>query len=602
MTKVGDFDWNELLANEDIANRSDHHDDTGLRFKTANEPDFIPVPSTLTPIAPMVASASDRAVHGQTWKRSTVAKRRQVLTLAIIALSGSLFAIGGFVVFMQMVGGKSKQIAEVPVVANPQPVFDKADSNVSMTPDPTLSSDAAPSIGEGSEHVADVPAEESPLPSGTLVTPSPDDVSSGKPLVANSTPDESLLSAFGNDIGEFLGVKNNTLGEIMPTTPDSSDLIIEEADVFQEMQIHPKPQPIPSWDKADKIVLTALKDNETSLLRCIDLFGQLTGIGITMDWQSCRVAGIDITKKIEINQENKSVAGILEQIVQANGLEWTLDDLRLPVISAPLKVMEAKMQIDWSIAGLFPEGTEQAGCEALIRLWGCDDVCSFAEGQLKWKEQATPIEKANLHASLSELARVRNLDVVHPWVKTPESSWIFSTGQWNKSVSAFDRRISRTVYAPEARPIPDLLMTAATETNLNLVIDWQSAWRHGLTPNKLEAMVLGGRTFPQVAKKFLTDFALELVPISENTVWLTTRDVRRKLIRVVPVRLPKNFKVDDLKQSLRILAPVVDELTKFKVVPVPGTEDLFFARICTPNVNQLSDPDVMLGLGWLNRR
>ena len=32
MTKVGDFDWNELLANEDISNRSDHQDDTGLRF------------------------------------------------------------------------------------------------------------------------------------------------------------------------------------------------------------------------------------------------------------------------------------------------------------------------------------------------------------------------------------------------------------------------------------------------------------------------------------------------------------------------------------------------------------------------------------------
>ena len=133
--------WNELLASEDIANRSDHHDDTGLRFKPANEPDFIPVPSTLTPIAPMVASASDRAIHGQTWKRRTVAKRRQVLTLAIIALSGSLFAIGCFVVFMQMVGGKSKPIAEVPAIASSQPVIDKADSNVSMTPDPTISTD-----------------------------------------------------------------------------------------------------------------------------------------------------------------------------------------------------------------------------------------------------------------------------------------------------------------------------------------------------------------------------------------------------------------------------------------------------------------------------
>ena len=178
--------------------------------------------------------------------------------------------------------------------------------------------------------------------------------------------------------------------------------------------------------------------------------------------------------------------------------------------------------------------------------------------------------------------------------------WTFDTKAGAQTV--IDRRIGRTVFVPESRPIPDLLMTAATETNLNLVIDWQNAWRHGLTPNELAAIVLGGRTFPQVAKRFLTDFALELVPISEDTLWLTTREVRRKLIRVVPVRLPKNFKEDDLRQSLRILAPVVDELSKFKVVPVPGTEDLFFARICSPNLNQLNDPDVMLGLGWSDRQ
>ncbi len=602
MTKVGDFDWNEILPNEDVSSRSEHQGDSGLRFKSANEPDFIPIPSTLNPITPMVASAADRPIHRQAWQSNALAKRRQWLTLATIAISGSLCAIGGFVVFLQMVGSKSKPIAETPTVASSLPAIDKPDSNALKELDLNSSSEATPATQDDNHPLIEMSQEKTLPPFDAPTLPNLDSASGGKPLVAGAPlDDDSQLSAFDSPLPWILG-GNNTLGEILTTNNDSTELIIEEADVYQEMEIHPKPHPIPSWDKSDKMVLAAVKDRNTSLLRCIDLFGRLSGIGITVDWQSCRVAGIDITQKIEIDAENKSVAAIVEEIVQSQGLEWTLGDLRLPVISAPKKRMDLKMQIDWSIVGLFPEGAEQAGCGTLIKLWGCDDVCSFSEGQLKWTEQATAIEKANMQASLAELASVRKLDDANPWYKTPESGRIFSTSQWNKSSTAFERRIRPTVHAPERRPIPDLLMTAAAETNLNLVIDWQNAWRHGLTPNELAAIVLAGRTFPQVAKRFLTDFALELVPISDDTVWLTTREVRRKLIRVVPVRLPKNFKVDDLRQSLRLLGPVVDELSKFKVVPIPGTEDLFFARICSPNASQLSDPDVMLGLGWPDRR
>lgn len=144
-------------------------------------------------------------------------------------------------------------------------------------------------------------------------------------------------------------------------------------------------------------------------------------------------------------------------------------------------------------------------------------------------------------------------------------------------------------------------MTAAAETNLTLVIDWQNVWSHGLTPKETAAIVFAGRTFPQTAKRFLTDYALEIVPILEDTVWITTREARRGLVRIVPVRLPKNSTIDELRQFLRILAPVVNDRAKFKVVPIPGTDDLFFARICTPRADQLSDPDVVLGLGWPER-
>jgi hypothetical protein len=73
------------------------------------------------------------------------------------------------------------------------------------------------------------------------------------------------------------------------------------------------------------------------------------------------------------------------------------------------------------------------------------------------------------------------------------------------------------------------------------------------------------------------------------------------MIRVVPLRLPKNFKADDLKQSLRALAPVVNDQSKFRVIPIVGTDDLYFARICSPKVDQLNDPDLAAGFAWPER-
>ena len=615
MTKVGDVDWSDLLAHEDLSTRAESGDAV-TRFKSLNEPDYIPIPSTFAPISPSPASDSKKPNHNQAVKSTDAAKRRQILTLATVAITGSLFAIGCFFVFIRMVGTKPAVIVQTPAAPQKPTELDKSEQNMPTvpeldktektqhdpTPDPLIPESASPNTTSPSP--PDIAPNTNPVP----IPQEPAQLqssSSEKPNEKAATVDdeaESISSMFALDsFKPLLFDKGNANLNISDANSLPQELNIEDAAVYQAQVFHPLPKAIPSWNETSKLGLASFRRKDISLVRCIDLFGRMTGVGITLDWQSCRAAGIDFAKKISIDEKDKSIAALMEQLVQSNGLEWTIDGLGLPVVSASKTALGVNTSIDWSIAGLFAVGSEREGCEALIQLWGYESVCSYSAGQLQWSEQATGVEKANVQASLCELASVQKLDPNNPWRQAAKAPLIFSPGMWNTSLNALERKIPSGVFATESRPIPDLLMTAAAETNLTLVIDWQNVWSHGLTPKETAAIVFAGRTFPQTAKRFLTDYALEIVPILEDTVWITTREARRGLVRIVPVRLPKNSKIDELRQFLRILAPVVNDRAKFKVVPIPGTDDLFFARICTPRADQLSDPDVVLGLGWPER-
>ena len=632
MTKVGDFDWNELLANEDSAARTDSSSDSGPKFRSLNEPDFIPIPSTFTPVPAQPTSDStsidlEKTIQRQAQRRETSAKRRQMMVLATVGITGSLVAVGCFVLFVQMVGNKPQPVAggaggnaAGTKGKEAQPTLPEVDkSEPSSTPNQETSQEtvavpsAEPSVGNG-QGVDETP-EKAPIespnakanmpPADSTITPPNPKPNDSQPAAATpplDKPIEDASTAIPPVFGRFkISLQpDNINAAIVEPSPERAELNIENAPVVQKQVFHPDPKPIPVWAEKSNLAFSSFRQKDISLLRCIDLFGRMTGVGITVDWQSCRVAGIDLAKKIDIDEKDKTIEELVSQIVLANGLEWSFDDKGLPIVSAPKAAMEAKSQLDWSTSGLFQDGSEREGCETLIRLWEYQDVCSFSDGRLQWNEQATPIQKANMKASLCELATLQRLDASQ-WSKPQELPLIYSLDQWNKSVVALGRKTKLTLEAHERRPIPDLLMTVAAETKLNLVIDWQNVWQHGLTPTNYAAIVLGGRTFPQTAKRFLTDYALEIVPILDDTVLLTTREFRRSLVRIIPLRMPKNTKLDDLRQYLRTLAPLEGTRSKFKIVPIPGADELFFARICSPSSEQLIDPDVVLGLGWPER-
>ncbi len=616
-----------MLASENFTIPVDTENDSTSRFRPVSDSDnyaLAPIESTPIPFNPLPTSTDPTPLHKQPWQSNSVAKRRQILTLVMIAITGSLVAIGCFVAFMKMVGSDRSTLSAgndgattVPKnatgVIQDQGTDDaaksepnaSAQSNTSTDPDMGDSpepTETAEMVGIEQPKVAVPEEKRSDSSQASATTPPPIAITPPASLPTIEDDDASSVTLppiFGQLLGDVLGKGKSIPDAGFGKNELADELDVQNAELYIDQVFHPQAKAVPSWEEKGKLQLRSLTIKDTNFLRCIDFFGRMTGVGITVDWQSCRIAGIELTKPLQLDSQGKSVAELVAEIVENMGLEWTLDKQGLPVISASRAAMESKLPLDWSVPDLFAEGFEQQSCDALLRLWGYEDVCSFSSGRLQWNERATPIEKANVQASLNALASLRKLRDDHPWQPKNEIQAIFSTDQWYRSLAALNRQVGMSVIIPEPRPVADLLMTAAKATNLNVCIDWQNTWNHGLIPNKPATSVLRGRTFPQIANRFLTDYALDLIPISEDTFWITTGDVRRKMVRVVPIRIPKDLKLEELKQSLRLIAPLgPDDRSRFKVIPIPGTIDLFWARVCSPRADQVNDPDLILSFGW----
>jgi len=650
LTKEGNPAWDEMLANESFLTPAESEADTSSRFRPME--DAAPLATTFTPPKPLAPLDPSPALplHQQNWQSGNVAKRRQLMVITTIAISSSLLALVGFMAFVRFVGSSSKtDVAQNPLKkpsleqalpGSPDAALEKALPQVPPDSDPT-----------GVDTIADKPENSEPIipetgdPKGDAMLPNGPETSTSEepqnalnPLVSESPesldaatestadpkspPDVSKESSqvpagldgpetSDDELPEFLRPlldiinPNNAMSDAgFGNNQTETELDVQNADIDIDQVYHPPAKAVPNWEAKAAQSLNSFKIKDTSVLRCIDLFSKMTGVGITVDWQSCRVAGIDLTKRMDMEENGKTIAELVTLLAARNQLEMSFDNLGLPKLAASRLAMEARLPTGWNVTEALTSpdskpGDAKLAADLLIKLWGFGDRCVWNEGQLEWNDLATPMDKANLLASLCELSSIRKSSQESPWHPSKHSGLLFSTSEWQRSSERLNKKISMSTIVAERRPIPEILATAATQVDMNLIFDWEHVWQHGLVPNEFAVTLLRGRTLPQVANRFVNNYSIEIVPIASDTVLVTTGESRRKRIHVIPISMPKDFKLDDLKQSLKLLAPLgPDDRSRFRVLPIPGLENMFYARICGPRADQIDDSDLVLSFGW----
>jgi hypothetical protein len=383
--------------------------------------------------------------------------------------------------------------------------------------------------------------------------------------------------------------------------PSSVDELDLENLQYPEMDIfHPDAKQLGDWKQSASLMISRMSaPNDVNLAIGLEEFARLTNIGITLDWQKCRAMGVDFNPLISLKLEGKTIAGFIDETLSSKGLKLSLNAKGFPLVEPASNLDKPAVPIKWDIKDVAATGFEKETAELLISMCEVKDYCTQIDGVVVWTENATLLQQAKVYETIRHLAKITGKPVpAWPATDTFKESQ-FSVDAWKESRIALNRTLPETALVLESRPAIGLMHNVATLTDSQIIVDWNSAWEHGLTPTEEMILVLRNRTLFQVSKKLLVEYALEMIPIGSRTFWLTTGRVRQTSLCVVPIKPPGDLNMDLVKRTLSKLRPLGDDgLSRFQLRPVPGMEGVYFARICPPNTNTLLQEEFASVFGW----
>jgi hypothetical protein len=364
---------------------------------------------------------------------------------------------------------------------------------------------------------------------------------------------------------------------------------------------HPKPKTLGVWNEvAGSFKIDSPADSEPpemSLSQCLEMFGRLTDIGITIDWQTCRAMGMDDNPSVQLKLESSSIEGVLTELLAKQDLKLQIDPNGFP-FAVPATKPQPQEEI-WKLDEIVDPTKSKELAELLVSMWELEPFCREENGTIVWSQTANLVDKARAFETLKQLAK----SLGKPSPKWSSSNRVlespFSIDVWKASREILAKTVAPSVLQQESRSVTEILQTAAREVGAHILVDWKSAWKHGLTPSEEGISVLRNRTLPMIANRHLVQYALELMPISPDTFVLTTGKTRQSSLCVVPIRLSPEQKLENVKRALSTLRPIgPDGLPRLQMRLVPGQNDLYLARICPPNTIQIFKEEIIDAFGW----
>jgi hypothetical protein len=338
------------------------------------------------------------------------------------------------------------------------------------------------------------------------------------------------------------------LGETPGSTiqPGASALDIAALPVLSTAKLHPPAAA--KVDVAKKLAeeIAGIEIRERPLAEVLELWCQLSGVGIDIQWNQIAAANVRPLEPVSIRQGRITFGDLLNEIVSKFGLEVSVQENSLVRIAPQEAFIVNLLPKQWNISELLTDKCSATDLTNLILALHpkMTDTFQVSNDEIQWNDGTSAFQKFAVLEVLEHLRIVRGIQLGSTYHRELfERSWPAPDAQPATQVVLAKPAVKNA-------PIGQTLILAAQEAGSIVSVDWPATWEHGLSPLTEETFLPRGRTLQGLVDAVGTKYGLEVAWLSSNHVLLTNVQRQNQMEMLVHLELPAKLDVESLKRKL----------------------------------------------------
>jgi hypothetical protein len=334
------------------------------------------------------------------------------------------------------------------------------------------------------------------------------------------------------------------------STPDVAALPI-----VSSTKLHP-PAAAPQ-DVAKRLSeeLAGIEIQERPLCEVLELWSQLSGVGIEIRWNELAAVNVEATDLVSVRMGRTNFQDLLTGVLSPLGLEFVpLDKSLVRIAPLEAKVGELLPQT-WKLDDLVTDKSPVAEIDRIIRAINPSfgDLFKITNNEIEWAAAAKPFQKFAVLETLEHLRAMRNVPLASSYKPS-----LFQRA-WPTPNNSSATTTILTQAAVKNAPIVQTLSQSAREVGATFSMDWSGTWEHGLSPYTEETYLPKGRSLSGLADAVALKFGLEVAWLNSNHLLLTTTSRLNHMEMMVHFELSDQRDLESLKRRLSRFSTLSDQ-------------------------------------------
>lgn len=340
----------------------------------------------------------------------------------------------------------------------------------------------------------------------------------------------------------------------LPPPPTLEELKVRMPQLEVAMSEHPLAAPRVDVRKQMGAKIMGFEAVDKPLDKIVEILSQVAMCPIEIDLLGADVVGLSPGKRVSVSGRELEVVQVLRRAAEAGGFGLGIREgaaLVVPGTAATSQALTAAFDLR-DLGDDVPLGEE--ALKGLIGPLEEDLKIEFQgpvvliDGPPRAKFRAALVfEAIRLGRQLpGRLAPVAAERWIYRWIPAEAAEGSAENGDL-EGLAAWKRVPAGKVLsnADQAEPIERIVRRLAEEVGSSLVVDWTSAWEHGLTPASRVLPWYQGRDRTDILREILQENALVVRDAGQGVWWLGSEEAYEKMPVFALLSLPETIDADD---------------------------------------------------------